>query len=73
MNSVNVSRELDLTVYKKCVRKRDKFSNRERKLVLKSIAKQDTKKAREIFRNSTITSTQSISIKNIIFHSKVRE
>ena len=57
MNSVNISRELDLTVYINLERKRDKFSNSTRKLVLKSIANRDAQKARKAFRNSTIIST----------------
>ena len=57
MNSVNIFREHDLTVYIDLERKRDKFSNSEQKLVLKSIDHQDAQKARKAFRISTITST----------------
>ena len=57
MNSVNIFREHDLTVYIDLERKRDKFSNSEQKLVLKSIDNQDAQKARKAFRISTITST----------------
>ena len=57
MNSVNIFREHDLTVYIDLERKRDKFSNSEQKLVLKSIDNQDAQKAPKAFRISTITST----------------
>ena len=37
-----------------------------------SIVNQETKKTRKVFQNSTLTSTQSISVKDIIFYSKAR-
>ena len=40
--------------------------------MLKSIANQVTKKARKVFRGNTIISTQSISVKDVIFHGKAR-
>ena len=73
VNSINASRELDLTVYNDLKWNHDKFSNCAQKLVLKSIANQDTKNAGKLFWNNTLTYTQSISVKDIIFHSKLDE
>ena len=73
VNSVNVSRELDLAVHKNLKQKRDKFSNYAQKLVLKLIVNQLTKKTCKVFWNKTLTSTQSVSVKDIIFHSKARQ
>ena len=69
VNSANVSRKLNLTVYNDLKQKRDKFCMYAQKLVLKQTANQDTKNAHKVFWNGTITSTQSISVKDIIFHS----
>ena len=69
----NVSRELDLIVYNDLKRKCDKFSNCARKLVLNSIVFLDTKEAHKIFWNSTLTYTQSISVKILFFIVKLDE
>lgn len=39
---------------------------------LKSVTNEDTKKARKVFQDSTVALTQSISVKDIIFHDKAR-
>ena len=49
VNRVSVSRELDLTAYNDLKRKRDKFSDCPRKVGLKLIANQDTKKTRNVY------------------------
>ena len=65
--SVNVSREFDLTVHNNLKLKRDKFSNCTWKLMLKWIANYDT-----LIANRTLTCTQPIAVKYIIFHSKTK-
>ena len=66
----NTTQEIDLTLYNTLKRKRDRFSNCSRQLVMKAIADQDAKKAKKVFHRRRLRDLANYDSADILNHFK---
>ena len=64
------TQEIDLTLYNTLKRKRDRFSNCSRQLVMKAIADQDAKKAKTVFHHRRLKHLANYDSADILNHFK---